>query len=169
MITKALLEGLVWSVMWIFYVYVLLRWFPWEMVHEYPEDVKQACTLPEPDEKQKKSSKFWGGLVSVIILITLAVFGIEYFRNADFSFFELFLFLFIIGQTWNVVDLIIMDFLIVCTLRPKWVVLPGTEGCAGYGDYFFHFKGFLIGCVYTAIMALIIAGIDWAVLRFLMG
>ena len=59
--------------------------------------------------------------------------------------------------------------LIVCTLRPKWVVLPGTEGCAGYGDYFFHFKGFLIGCVYTAIMALIIAGIDWAVLRFLMG
>jgi len=169
MITKALLEGLVWSVMWIFYVYVLLRWFPWEMVHEYPEDVKQACTLPEPDEKQKKSSKFWGGLVSVIILITLAVFGIEHFRNADFSFFELFLFLFIIGQTWNVVDLIIMDFLIVCTLRPKWVVLPGTEGCAGYGDYIFHFKGFLIGCVYTAIMALIIAGIDWAVLRFLMG
>ena len=101
----------------------------------------------------------------MIILITLAVFGIEHFRNTVFSFFELFLFLFIIGQTWNAVDLIIMDFLIVCTLRPKWVVLPGTDGCLGYGDYFFHFKGFLIGCVYTAIMALLIAGIDWAVLH----
>ena len=33
---------------------------------------------------------------------------------------------------------------------------------------FYHFKGFLIGCVYTAIMSIIIAGIDYLVLRFLM-
>jgi len=54
MITKALLEGLVWSVMWIFYVYVLLRWFPWEMIHEYPEDVKQACALPNRMKSRRR-------------------------------------------------------------------------------------------------------------------
>ena len=76
-------------------------------------------------------------------------------------------YIFIIAMTWNVVDLLVMDWLIVCTITPKWIVLRGTEGCKGYKDYFFHFKGFLVGCVYTALMALLFSGIDYAVLRFL--
>ena len=76
-------------------------------------------------------------------------------------------YIFIIAVTWNVVDLLIMDRLIVCTITPKWIILRGTEGCKGYKDYFFHFKGFLIGCVYTAMMSLLFSGIDYAVLRFL--
>ena len=67
----------------------------------------------------------------------------------------------------HVVDLLIMDWLIVCTITTKWIVLSGTEGCKGYKDYFYHFKGFLLGCVYTTIMALLFSGIDYAVLRFL--
>ena len=47
------------------------------------------------------------------------------------------------------------------------VVIEGTVGCKGYKDYFFHFKGFLIGCVYTTVMALLFAGIDYALLRFI--
>ncbi len=35
-----------------------------------------------------------------------------------------------------------------------------TEDCKGYIDYFFHFKGFQIGCVYTALTALLFSGID---------
>lgn len=30
----------------------------------------------------------------------------------------------------------------------------------------YHFKGFLIGCVYTTLMALLFAGVDYAILRF---
>ena len=35
-------------------------------------------------------------------------------------------------------------------------------------EYGHHFKGFLIGCIYTTLMALIFAGIDYALLYFLM-
>lgn len=63
--------------------------------------------------------------------------------------------------------LLIMDWLIICIITPKWVVIEGTEGCKGYKDYMFHFKGFLIGCVYTAIMAVIMTGVDYLILRFL--
>ena len=52
-------------------------------------------------------------------------------------------------------------------ITAKWVIIEGTEGCKGYKDYFYHFKAFLIGCVYSMIMSLVIAGIDYAVLYFL--
>ena len=68
---------------------------------------------------------------------------------------------------WNVIDLVLMDCLIVCTITPKWVVIEGTEGCKGYKDYMFHFKGFMIGCVYSAISAVVLSGIVYLFLRFL--
>ena len=54
MIYDALLKGLIWSVLWILYVYMLLKCFPWEMVHEYPDDIKEKTTLKEPNEEEKK-------------------------------------------------------------------------------------------------------------------
>ena len=45
-------------------------------------------------------------------------------------------------------DLLIVDWLIVCTIRPNVIVPSGTEHCAGWKDYGFHFKGFLHGCVW---------------------
>lgn len=38
----------------------------------------------------------------------------------------------------NVVDVLLIDWLFLVTLRPDFVVFPGTEGMAGYGDYLFH-------------------------------
>ncbi len=38
----------------------------------------------------------------------------------------------------------------------------------GLAYYLYHFKGFLIGCVYTTIMALIISGVDYLLLRFVL-
>lgn len=72
-------------------------------------------------------------------------------------------FIFIIAMMWNAINLLIMDWLIFCTIAPKWVVIEGTEGCGGYKDYMYHFKGFLIGCIYTTIMAVIIASIDYLI------
>ena len=57
MIIKALLDGLIWSVLWMIYVYMLLKLFPWEMVHEYPENIKKACTMAAPTSKQLKKGK----------------------------------------------------------------------------------------------------------------
>ena len=38
----------------------------------------------------------------------------------------------------NLVDVLLIDWLFLVTLRPDFVVFPGTEGMAGYGDYLFH-------------------------------
>jgi hypothetical protein len=46
---------------------------------------------------------------------------------------------------FNVVDWLILDWFMFCTLTPRLVVIPGSEGLAAYKDYGFHFRGFLHG------------------------
>lgn len=166
MISVALIEGLIWSVLWIIYVYILVTRFPWEMLHDYPEDIQKASTLPAPSDEQKKKAKIFSVLFSLVIFGALIVFGVLQYAGEKVSFPEIILFTFIIAMIWNVVDLVIMDWLIICKLTAKWVVIEGTEGCRGYKDYMYHLRGFLIGCVYSAILALIISGIDYLILRF---
>ena len=167
MMSTALLLGLIWSGLWMAFLYVIMKYFPWEMLHDYPEDVRKASILPEPTGKQKRNAKIFGGIGSVIIFGALIAFGLLRFRAERAVFLTLFWFLFIIAMSWNVIDLLVMDWLLVCTVRPAWLIIPGTENCSSYSDYGYHFKGFLIGCIYTTIMALIFAGIDYAILRFL--
>lgn len=33
-----------------------------------------------------------------------------------------------------------VDWLMICTWRPRRLVYPGTEDCAGWGDYGFHLR-----------------------------
>ena len=164
----ALIEGFIWSVLWIIYVYVIVTKFPWQMMHDYPEDIQKAATLSEPTDRQKRNAKLFGTIGSFVIFASLMGFGLVQFYHKDLSFLAILIHIFIIGMIWNVIDLLIMDWLIICIITPKWVVIEGTEGCKGYKDYMYHFKGFLIGCVYTTIMALIITGVDYLLLRFVL-
>ncbi len=163
---NALICGLIWSVMWSVYVFLILKCYPFSMLHDYPKDIQAAAAIDKPTKEQEKAAKRFGAVGGLIILGTLLAFGSLHFHNEQVSFVQVLIYLFIVAMTWNVVDLLVMDWLIVCTITPKWVVIRGTEGCKGYKDYLFHFKGFLIGCVYTTIMAVFFSGIDYGILSF---
>ncbi|WP_026499133.1 hypothetical protein [Butyrivibrio sp. WCD2001] len=163
---NAIIAGLMWSVLWIGYIFVVLKWYPWELLHDYPEDIKEAATLPEPTDKQKKQAKLVCGIICLVIFGSLLAFGLTKFASAQTPFLMVLIYIFILGMTWNAIDLLVMDWILVCLITPKIVVIEGTEGCKGYKDYMFHFKGFLIGCVYTAIMAIVFSGIIYGILKF---
>ena len=108
MMSTALLLGLIWSGLWMAYLYVIMKCFPWEMLHDYPEDVRKASTLPEPTRKQKRNAKIFSGIGSIIIFGALILFGLLRFRAERADFLTLFWFLFIIAMSWNGVDLLVM-------------------------------------------------------------
>jgi hypothetical protein len=68
---------------------------------------------------------------------------------------------------FNLYDLLILDWLFFCTLQPRAMVLPGTEGMAGYRDYRFHFIGFLKGLGFCFAAGVIVAGL-WLLLQALL-
>ncbi len=67
---------------------------------------------------------------------------------------------------FNTFDLVILDWLLFCTVQPRLMVLPGTQGMAGYRDYRFHFIGFLKGLIFCAAGGLVIA-LLWVVVQSL--
>ena len=66
----------------------------------------------------------------------------------------------------RIFDLVFLDWVLLQKTRFFQHYYPETEGCKGYHDYFYHFKGFLIGCIYTLVMSFVISGIDYLLLTF---
>lgn len=129
------------------------------VLNDYPPDVKQAYGA----ERNPKTR----GQRRVFSLIFLAaLFGVITWSVADagravsgrFVFLSTFALIFIEIFTFNLWDLLILDWLIFNTLQPKFIFLPGTESLAGYKDYYFHFKGFVLGIVFSLVSALVLAG-----------
>jgi len=83
--------------------------------------------------------------------------------QGSLSFWELFAHVFGLFFLFNLVDLLILDWLIVCRFTPRWLIIPGTEHIVMSKDYLYHFKGFLMGTVVSVIGGLAIA----ALLHFL--
>src|ERR1035438_4018487 len=75
------------------------------------------------------------------------------------SFWDLFAYAFGALFIFNLVDLLILDWLIVCWFEPRWVILPGTEHIVVPKQYLHHFKGFLMGTVGLVIVGLSIAAL----------
>lgn len=74
-------------------------------------------------------------------------------------------FLHTLGILWviNVVDVVIVDWLIFVAIQPRFVILPGTEGLAGYGDYRFHLEASVLSWQ-PWVASLAVAGLAAAVL-----
>lgn len=77
----------------------------------------------------------------------------------DIPFLTALLHLIVLFSVFNVLDWLVLDWLIVVAIRPRFIVLPGTEGMAGYKDYGFHFRGFLIGMLITLVTSAAVAGV----------
>lgn len=130
------------------------------MQNDYPPDVKKAYG---PGKNPKTRGQKW----IFNLLFMAALFGVIAWSvvsaarvsSTQLTFLPLFVIIFIEVFTFNVWDLLILDWLIFVTLQPKFIFLPGTEGMAGYKDYYFHFKGFLTGTVFSLVGALVLAGI----------
>ena len=75
------------------------------------------------------------------------------------SFWERFAYAFGVLFIFNLVDLLILDWLIVCKFRLRWVILPGAEHIAMPIPYLHHFKEFLMGAVGLVIVGLAIAAL----------
>jgi hypothetical protein len=132
-------------------------WLP-----DYPPDIRER--FGPMSERAKRQRRLVG--ISVLMLLT-GVLVLSSVRLAQIGseshFFSVFFGTFVVLLVFNAVDLLILDWLLFVTLRPKIVVLPGTEGVEGYGDYGFHFRAFLRGLAGSFVGSLVVAGMVTAI------
>lgn len=134
---------------------------PRYMMQDYPPEIT-AGIPPQTREEKKAGTRY--GLPFILVLIGLSlVTGLINKLSGSMGFLENFLCIFALMFSFNLVDLILLDWLIFCTLTPDFMVLPGTNGHAGYKNYGFHFIGFLKGTLICAAGSLVVAGLCEAV------
>jgi hypothetical protein len=128
-------------------------WLP-----DYPPDIRER--FGPMSERAKRQRKLVGIPVFLFLMGVLVLSSVRLAQIGGGSvFFSVFIGTFVVLLVFNTVDLLILDWLVFITLRPKIVVLPGTEGAEGYGDYGFHFRAFLKGVMGSLIGSLIVAGV----------
>ncbi len=135
-------------------IFAMGRVNPRLMLRSYPKDVQ--AVVPPNTKEEKRQTLYWG-LPFWLFLLGFPIASALTAFAAHQSFLEIFLSAFGVIFLCNLVDWLILDWLIVCTITPKFMVLPGTEGMAGYKNYAMHFRGFLIGTVLAVVIGLIIA------------
>ncbi len=125
----------------------------------YPPQVKVAFG---PMSTTANKQRIVVGLVFIGLLIGGAFVSLVRLeaKHADaLTFLESFTSTLIVLNVFNLVDLLLLDWLIFATWQPKVLMLPGTEGMAEYGDYGFYFAGFLKGLVGSVAFSLIVGAI----------
>ena len=123
---------------------------------DYPPEVREKAGPMSPAAKRQRA------VLAVPLFLTAL--GVPVYSNlklkrrnrGDLSFSSTFVNAYAVGQTWNIFDLLVIDYLLY-KLRPDFAVLPGTGGMAAYDDFSFSGKGFLKGLWLGAIPSTVTA------------
>jgi hypothetical protein len=103
-------------------------------LQDYPPDVK-AKWGPISEKAKRQHFVFAISFFGVMIgAMVYDVIRLEEALNTPPSFLAIFSSLVIVFTLFNLVDAVIIDWLILLVLWPGLAVLPGTEGMAGYKD-----------------------------------
>jgi len=130
----------------------------------YRHDMPEAIKAQTPPLTNKEKAIAWGLLAVLLIFgigfLVLSALGFDARYAGRPGFWPLFWHLFWQVFTANLVDLVILDWLLFATINPKWMSMPGTHGHPAYREYKSHFIGFLIGTLLavgvSAVIALIV-------------
>ena len=160
--------GLVFSILFSSLLLVMVKINPEMMLNDYPPDIKAQYGPASEKTKQQRKPYVLLFLLILLGVPILSILRLDQMIAGVPSFLEVFVNIFTLFLVFNIVDLLILDWLIFCAITPRFIVLPGTEGMAGYKDYGFHFRGFLIGITVCLVSGLVFAGIATLV-YFILG
>ena len=155
-LTHILLDGALLSVLASITILGILRLNPRLFLQDYPDEIQEHVP---PKTDQEKRLSLLVGIPFLLLLFAVPFFSTVNLDRQGATFFQLFINAFGVAFIFNLVDLLLLDWLIFCTVTPKFLIIPGTDGFKSYKDYGFHFRASLIGTFISIAAGLVIAGI----------
>lgn len=130
---------------------------PEVMLHDYPPDIKVAYG-PARNPNSHRQTTWMAIFLFLVVIAGLVLAIIRLPRPSGFGQGYLYglVTLWTAMMTFNIFDLLVLDIPLVY-LKPKRLVLPGTEGLNGYSDVLFHVRGFFKGTIGITLSSLVLA------------
>lgn len=157
LVANGLLFGLILSLGLGLILWAGFRIAPDMWLGDYPQDIQDRYGEMSERGRQarpKIALLFFGYTVATAALSLVRLDAVA--KSAP-GFLQNALSIFISLMVFNLIDLLIFDWLIFVNLQPDIIVLAGTRGMDGYGDYLFHLEAFLVGILYSLLGALLLA------------
>jgi hypothetical protein len=136
------------------------------LLNDYLPDIRAKFGPMKLETRKKANIASLPLLVALLMVIILALMLLRH-SAGELTIINTFVVTALIFQVWNLLDLRVLDWLILMTLRPSFMILPRTEGLAGYQDHRFHFQKFIKGIGLTLVLSAVITGIALEVDAFL--
>jgi hypothetical protein len=162
-ISRIVLDGLILSAAATLWLVITLYVNPRLWLQNYPPAIQ--AQVPPKTAREKRLSLmvgvpfllllFAGPFISALLLKRRAAGQVPFLALAAQAFGVVFVF--------NLVDWLVLDWLVFCVLTPPFVVVPGSEGMARYKDVGYHTRGFVIGTLLSAVTGLVIGGVVYLV------
>ncbi|NIS81616.1 MAG: nitroreductase [Anaerolineales bacterium] len=157
--SRTVTDGAILSLIASIYLFSILKINARLLLQDYPEEIRRSVP-PKTDEEKQLSVAFGIPFLAILIAVPfLSTLKIKYQIGDELSFAMASLHAFGILLTFNLIDWLVLDWLVFCTITPRFVVIPAKEGMAAYKNYVYHFKGFLIGTALSIVVGLIIGAV----------
>jgi hypothetical protein len=163
-LTHALASGLVLSVVLGGLLLAVLRANAEILLNDYPPDIRARWGPMTARTRRQRVRVAAGFVVAILAVVWWSLRTLPALAARDLTFATAFAHFAIMFGTFNAFDWLVID----CGLvywHPRFLVLPGTEGMAGYRDYGYHFRGFLIGIPVVVLGSALAAGVVWMFFR----
>lgn len=158
-VAHSLFYGTVLTVLLSAFIFVTLLRRPMIWINDAPPDIRAAAgPLSAADRRLQRL----GGAVFMILLVAVpiaALIGLREQAGGSLTFVEAALAVFIVVMTFNVVDLVLLDWLLVERLWAGRVTFPGATGLRFTRGDAYHFRGFLIGTGLSLAAAVVIGAV----------
>jgi hypothetical protein len=133
-------------------IFLMIKINPRLQLHNYPPQIRNL--VPPKTKKERKLFV----LIAVPIIFVLIFYVIISFFNKfhnPINYFVILLYYLFVWIIVSLIDLFICDYLIFCTITPKFIIIPGTEGSKFYKDKLFHTKTIPMMLIITVILSLV--------------
>lgn len=156
--------GMILSVILFALIAGTLYWRPMIWIGDAPPEAQAVAPPMSQGDRRVKRIVGIAAFVLLFGVLGAALVALRRLGGGQLAFGDAALSTFLIFMTFNLVDLLLIDWLLIVTLRPSFVMLPGTEQPMSYGDYGYHFRGFLKGTAGGVALSLVVAAVAVAIL-----
>lgn len=127
-------------------------------VGDYPPDIREKYGPMSARAARLRPFVAAAFFAAVLAILILGLFALRA-KIDSVPFLTAIAFAAVVLLVFNIFDLLVLDWLLFCTIQPRPMVLPGTEGMPDYRDYRFHFIGFLKGLGFCTVGGLFTGGL----------
>ncbi|MEM1246345.1 MAG: hypothetical protein AAGK22_08225 [Acidobacteriota bacterium] len=122
---------------------------------DFPQEMQ--AVVPPKSAAEKRLERLWAVPILGSMFLLPFAYALWWHSEQDLGYLDAFLFFALCGLCFNVVDLVVLDWLVSVWWNPPWMRLEGAEAMAHHDNYWFHFVGFLQGLPILTFAAAIFA------------